>query len=107
MPPAFGERYAFPNPPNSPDITYALPRHDPWTSLIPPSPATSHYMLTKLTEANSAFVLALAAARHGEFRVIHPEYIRMHLFYMHYVLYYLADMAEYMNYTREVQGMML
>ncbi len=107
VPSAFRERYTFPNPPNSPNITYALPRDDIWVAPIPPSSATSHYMLAKLTEAHSAFVLALAAAHHGEFRVVHPEYLCMHLFYMHYVLHYLADIAQYMDYTRVMQSMML
>ncbi len=107
VPTTFRERYAFPNPPNSPDITYALPRDNMWTAPTPPSSTTSHYMLAKLTEAHSVFVLALAAAHHGEFRIVHPEYLRMHLFYMHYVLHYLASIAEYMDYTRVMQSMML
>ncbi len=65
---------------------------------------TSLYMLSQLAHAVHIFTATLIAAQLGDFHTVTPNNVRRHLYYMHYVLHYLADIARYAEYFEASQG---
>ncbi len=92
-----------PLPPTPPPSSPVMSPLD-FPLLIPPSPMTSLYMLSQLAHAVHVFTATLIAARLGDFHTVTPNNVRHHLYYMHYVLHYLADIARYAEYFEALQG---